>query len=157
MSARLPAPAGAPASAPALAGAPTSAPTPALAGQAPRPGAFCRELVAALEASDGRRRRRKRDTTPDAIGLGIKRRLLEEAAADDPEPEDFEGWLLDRCLAVGPGNGGVHAMALSILEEWRLAAAAGDFRAWLAGGARSDDALPGGTPAPSCGRGGGEG
>ncbi len=146
-----------PARAAGPAASPPPSPPPQRPGEAPRPGAFCRELIAALEASEGRRRRRKRDTTPDAIGLGIKRRLLEDAAADNPEPEDFEGWLLERCHAAGPGSGGVHAMALSILEEWRLAAAATDFRAWLAGGARSDDALPGGTPAPACDRGGGEG
>lgn len=118
---------------------------------APRPAAFCRELMAALEVSEGRRRRRKRDTTPDAIGLGIKQRLLEAALADDPDPADFEGWLLDRCLTVAPGSGGVHAMALSIFEEWRLAATADDFRAWLAAGARSDDALPEASGAPACG------
>src|SRR5690606_22702639 len=42
-----------------------------------RPADFCRGLLAALDASEGRRRRRKRDTTPDAIGLAIKRELLE--------------------------------------------------------------------------------
>jgi hypothetical protein len=35
-------------------------------------------------------RRRKRDTTADAIGLTIKRRLLEQAVRQDPEPEIFE-------------------------------------------------------------------
>src|SRR5438132_12968000 len=44
-----------------------------------RPAVVCRELLAALDASEGRRRRRKRDTTPDAIGLTIKRDLLERA------------------------------------------------------------------------------
>ncbi|HEX7118368.1 MAG TPA: hypothetical protein VF212_06250 [Longimicrobiales bacterium] len=104
-----------------------------------RPGELCRELLAALEASEGRRRRRKRDTTPDAIGLSIKRELLEAAVADDPAPEDFEGWLLDRCLARGPGGGAVRAMALSIWEEWRLVRSSPGFRAWLAQGAPSDD------------------
>ena len=66
-----------------------------------RPADFCREVMAALEASDGRRRRRKRDTTPDAIGLGMKRRLLEEAIAADPEPRDFENWLFERSLPRG--------------------------------------------------------
>lgn len=107
---------------------------------APRPAEFCRELIATLEASDGRRRRRKRDTTPDAIGLAIKRELLEGVIADDPAPAAFEAWLLERCVAAGPGNGGVRAMALSILEEWRLAAEAEAFRAWLARGAPSEDA-----------------
>lgn len=107
-----------------------------------RPADFCGEVMAALEASDGRRRRRKRDTTPDAIGLGMKRRLLEEAIAADPEPEDFESWLFERCLAEGDGNGPLRAVALSLLEEWRFSADLDGFREWLAAGAPSDDALP---------------
>lgn len=105
-----------------------------------RPSDICRELLAALEASEGRRRRRKRDTRPDAIGLGLKRDLLERAVAADPEPEAFEAWLLEQCTAAGPAEGGLRAMALSIFEEWRLAHDAGSFREWLARGAPSDDA-----------------
>jgi hypothetical protein len=41
-----------------------------------RPAEFCRQLLATLDVSEGRRKRRKRDTTPDAIGLAIKRDLL---------------------------------------------------------------------------------
>jgi hypothetical protein len=106
----------------------------------PRPGDICRELLAALEASEGRRQRRKRDTTPDAIGLTMKRELLERAVAADPEPDEFEAWLLEQCRAAGGAEGGVRAMALSIFEEWRLAHQAEPFRAWLAQGAPSDDA-----------------
>ncbi|MCL6640132.1 MAG: hypothetical protein K6T92_02050 [Candidatus Rokubacteria bacterium] len=109
-----------------------------------RPADVCAELLAALEAAEGRRRRRKRDTTPDAIGLAIKRELLEAAVHEDPEPDAFEGWLLARCLAPGPGRsvGSVRAMAQEILAEWRLAAAAPDFRAWLEQGAPSADRDP---------------
>jgi hypothetical protein len=111
-------------------------------GTGPRPGEVCRELLAALEASEGKRRRRKRDTTPDAIGLTIKRELLERAVTADPEPDEFEAWLHQQCLAAGGAEGGVRAMALSIFEEWRLAHEAESFREWLARGAPSDDALP---------------
>ncbi|OLC03314.1 MAG: hypothetical protein AUH78_16625 [Gemmatimonadetes bacterium 13_1_40CM_4_69_8] len=111
-------------------------------GDAPtRPGEICRELLAALDASEGRRRRRKRDTTPDAIGLTIKRDLLERAIAADPAPDQFEAWLHGQCLAAGGAEGGVRAMALSIFEEWRLAQEADSFRDWLSRGAPSDDAL----------------
>ena len=106
----------------------------------PRPSDVCRELLATLDASEGRRRRRKRDTTPDAIGLAMKRELLEGAVAADPDPDDFEAWLHEQCLAAGGAEGGVRAMALSIFEEWRLAHDADSFRAWLARGAPSDDA-----------------
>jgi hypothetical protein len=105
-----------------------------------RPGDICRELLATLEASEGRRQRRKRDTTPDAIGLTMKRELLERAVAADPEPGEFEAWLLEQCRAAGGAEGGVRAMALSIFEEWRLALEAEPFRVWLAQGAPSDDA-----------------
>ena len=47
-----------------------------------RPGEFSRLLLRALDAAEGRRKRRKRDTTPDAIGLGIKRELLVESTAE---------------------------------------------------------------------------
>jgi hypothetical protein len=104
-----------------------------------RPATFCRELLAALEASEGRRRRRKRDTTPDAIGLRIKRDLLEDAVAADPEPAAFEGWLLGRCLAAGGEAGATRAMALEVLAEWRLVADVPAFAAWLDAGAPSED------------------
>src|SRR5947208_17198109 len=99
---------------------------------APRPGEICRELLAALDASEGRRRRRKRDTTPDAIGMTMKRDLLERAVAADPDPDRFEQWLYEQCLAAGPSEGGVRAMALSIFEEWRLAQEATAFGHWRA-------------------------
>jgi len=108
-----------------------------------RPAVVCAELLAALDASEGRRRRRKRDTTPDAIGLTIKRDLLERAVAADPDPAGFEEWLHEQCLAAGTGDGGVRAMALSIFEEWRLAQDATAFGEWLQRGAPSDDALSG--------------
>jgi len=106
----------------------------------PRPAEVCHELLAALGASEGRRKRRKRDTTPDAIGLAIKRDLLDRAVTADPAPDEFEAWLLEQCAAAGPAEGGMRAMALSIFEEWRLALGARSFRDWLAQGAPSDDA-----------------
>jgi hypothetical protein len=109
-----------------------------------RPARFCRALLAALDASEGRRRRRKRDTTPDAIGMALKRSLLDAAAAEDPDPDAFEGWLLDRCFQ-GPdasAAGARLAMARDILAEWRLAAASPAFRDWLEAGAPSEDRDP---------------
>lgn len=98
------------------------------------PAEFCRALLAALEASEGRRRARKRDQTPDGIGLGLKRQLLEQAVADDPASDAFEAWLLAH--AGGPA-------ALMVLEEWRMAHAVPALAAWLERGAPSDDAAPG--------------
>ncbi len=110
----------------------------------PRPVLVCCALLGALDASEGRRRRRKRDTTPDAIGIAIKRQLLIEAIAADPAPDDFELWLLGRCFtrASDISFGAMRAMAREVIAEWRLAAACPDFRTWLAAGARSEDRLP---------------
>ncbi|MFL5494305.1 MAG: hypothetical protein ACJ8DC_07985 [Gemmatimonadales bacterium] len=106
-----------------------------------RPAQICGRLLAALDVSEGRRRRRKRDTTPDGIGMAIKRTLLEEAVRDDPDPAAFEGWLLERCVSAhSVPSGPVRAMALDVLAEWRLAETSADFRGWLEQGARSDDA-----------------
>jgi hypothetical protein len=108
-----------------------------------RPGQVCEALLAALDASEGRRRRRKRDTRPDAIGLAIKRRILEQASREDPDPENFEQWLLQREVLIDgtPAPGGaVAAMARDVFDEWRMARAQGNFRSWLERGAPSDDA-----------------
>ena len=106
-----------------------------------RPGAVCGALLAALEASEGRRRRRKRDTTPDAIGMSLKRWLLAEASEADPDPGAFEVWLLERCLSrsLDAPTGALRAMARDIVDEWRLATASADFHAWLTAGAPSED------------------
>jgi hypothetical protein len=116
------------------------------AGARLRPARLCRELLEALAASDGRRKRRHRDTTPDAIGMQIKRVLLESAVREDPDPERFEEWLMLQCLAAPAAEsvGAYRAMALDIVSEWRLADSSPDFRRWLDRGAPSDDAATGG-------------
>jgi hypothetical protein len=110
-----------------------------------RPADVCKALLVALEASEGRRRKRKRDQTPDAIGLAVKRDLLRRAVEDDPEPEAFEEWLLNYPLTCTATElaGPAFAMARAVFEEWRLAHSLGEFRAWLEQGAPSDDATDG--------------
>lgn len=108
-----------------------------------RPAEVCSSLLAALDASEGRRRRRKRDTTPDSLGMAIKRSLLEDTVRDDPEPGAYEGWLLERCLGEGSPSGPLQAMAREIFAEWRLASESSVFRSWLQQGAPSDDAVSG--------------
>ena len=103
-----------------------------------RPAQVCAALLAALEASEGRRRSRKRDQTPDAIGLAIKRGLYERAVLDDPEPDVFESWLVAQALAA-PAAGPVRALAAQILEEYQLAALDPSFSRWLQEGAPSAD------------------
>jgi hypothetical protein len=103
------------------------------------PAELCRGLLDALDASEGRRKRRARNTTADSIGLAIQRELLEDIVTDAPVPDEFEGWLLDRCEKEGVGDGAMRAMALSIWDQWLLAQRAPDVRAWIVAGARSDD------------------
>jgi hypothetical protein len=102
-----------------------------------RPAVFCRLALRALAAAEGRRGRRKRNTVPDAIGLGLKHQLLTRVAELDPAPSDFEETLLSEAL---PRGGGGLAMAREIFDEYRLAQASPELRAWLEGGAPSDDA-----------------
>jgi hypothetical protein len=108
----------------------------------PRPAEMCRALLAALEAAEGRRRRRKRDQTPDAFGLAIKRTLLERVVEQDPAPEAFEAWLLDYPLTCASPElaGPARAMARAVFDDWRLANTSPEFRRWLEEGAPSDDA-----------------
>jgi hypothetical protein len=108
-----------------------------------RPAAVCGQLLQAMDAAEGRRKRRKRDTTPDAFGMEVKRALLEAVVADDPDPEGFEAWLLARVHAAGGLGGATRAMALQVRDEWEFALASGGFREWLRAGAPSDDLRPG--------------
>ena len=107
-----------------------------------RPAQVCQALLAALEGAEGQRKRRKRDQTPDAIGLAVKRRLLERAVEDDPEPEAFEEWLLNYSqICVAPELAGpASAMARAVFDEWRLAHSLKEFKVWLDQGAPSADA-----------------
>jgi hypothetical protein len=107
-----------------------------------RPAEVCAALLAALEAAEGRRRSRKRNQTPDAIGLAIKRDLLQRVVQEDPHPAAFEAWLL-RCAegySAPESAGAVSAMARAIFEEWGLAHAMHEFKSWLDQGAPSADA-----------------
>jgi len=104
-----------------------------------RPAEICSQLLAALDASEGRRRKRKRNTTPDSIGMAIKRTILEETVREDPEPDGYEEWLLERCLQTGEPSGPARAMALDVLSDWRLAQSSMAFQNWLEQGAPSDD------------------
>ena len=106
-----------------------------------RPAEVCAALLAALDAADGLRRNRKRDQTPDGIGLAIKRELLQRAVREDPHPEAFEEWLLQCAPArAHASSGAVSAMARAIFDEWRLAHSLDEFKSWLDQGAPSADA-----------------
>ena len=106
-----------------------------------RPAQVCSRLLAALDASEGRRRRRKRNTHPDAIGLALKRTLLEATVHQDPDPQEYEQWLTACCLGSDDASGPMLAMARDIFAEWQLAQESVFFRDWLEHGAPSDDSI----------------
>ena len=108
-----------------------------------RPAQVCAQLIQATEASEGRRKRRKRNTTPDSLGMDVKRGLMEAALAADPDPDAFEEWLFQQVLLAGPLSGATRAMAMQIYDEWQFAQASAGFRDWLAEGAPSDDTRSG--------------
>ncbi len=107
-----------------------------------RPADVCRALLSALDAAEGRRRKRKRDQTADAFGLTVKRDLLQRAVEENPAAAEFETWLLTYPLTCGAPElvGPAQAMARAVFEEWRLAHTLGEFRHWLEEGAPSADA-----------------
>jgi hypothetical protein len=108
-----------------------------------RPAIVCEQLLHATDAAEGRRKRRKRNTTPDALGMEVRRELLEATVAADPDPDEFEAWLFARVQSAGGLTGATRAMALQVWDEWQFALASGEFRDWLASGAPSDDTRPG--------------
>lgn len=109
------------------------------------PADLCRGLLGALEASEGRRKRRARNTTADSIGLAIQQEMLEAAVREQPSPDEFEGWLWRQCMADGTADGPRRAMALTIWDQWQLARHVSDVESWIAGGGRSDDRDSGAT------------
>ena len=85
----------------------------------PTPRAFALLVLGSGEAAP---RQRARDQQADAAGLDLKRRLLAEVIARDPAADNFEAELLAIVEDIGPPTGPTRAVALGVLEEWRLAA-----------------------------------
>lgn len=75
-----------------------------------RPPQVCEWPLTLIEVAEGRRKRRPRNTTPDNIGLTLKLELMQACIAADPDPSDFEGWLLNQAVRPGQPSGPVHAV-----------------------------------------------
>jgi hypothetical protein len=91
-----------------------------------------------LAPGDQLPRQRARDQQADRAGLALQRRVLDDLAALDPEPDEMEPGLLQIVEEFGPPTGPTRAIALMLLEEWRAASAA---PGWL--GLALDEALRG--------------
>ncbi|HEY8693071.1 MAG TPA: type III secretion fhipep protein [Chloroflexota bacterium] len=99
-----------------------------------RPAQVCEWLLTSIDVAEGRRKRRPRNTTPDNIGLSLKLEVLRECIAADPEPEQFEGWLLQAAMKPGQASGPIRAVCSDILFEWQTALADPYYRDWLLAG-----------------------
>jgi hypothetical protein len=86
-----------------------------------RPKDFALLLLASGAAAP---RKRARDQQADCAGLELKRRLLTEVLARDPGPDEIEAALLEVVEEIGPPTGPTRSVALTILDEWRMASAA---------------------------------
>jgi hypothetical protein len=98
-----------------------------------------RDLALLLLASgDLLPRQRARDQQADLAGLALKKRVLEELAALDPEPEELEAALMQIVEKIGPPTGPTRSLAVTIRDEWLVACAAPEWTAYLLGEAIQD-------------------
>jgi len=83
-----------------------------------------RDLALLLLASrDLRPRQRARDQQADIAGLELKRRVLDEVAAVDPDPGEFEATLLAITERLDVPSGPARAIAVQVRDEWQMACA----------------------------------
>jgi hypothetical protein len=66
-------------------------------------------------------RRRARDQQADRAGLALKRRVMEELVALDPESAALEASLFEIVDRLGAPFGPTRSVALLFLEEWTMA------------------------------------
>ena len=89
-------------------------------------------------------RQRARDQQADRAGLDLKRRILGELVARDPEAAEIEAALMEAAEAAGPPAGPARAVAVMVLEEWRMASASPAWVELLLGEATRPPAPEGG-------------
>ena len=100
----------------------------------PEPHALLRprDLALLLLASrDLRPRKRARDQQADLAGLELKRRVLEEVAAIDPEPDELEASLLQVVAELGEPSGPARAIATIVRDEWQMSCVSPEWVAQL--------------------------
>ena len=105
-----------------------------MAAMGPRPAQVCELLLTSIEVAEGRRKRRPCNTTPDNIGLNLKLDVLHKAIEADPEPDQFEAWLLQVSLQPGQPSGPIRAVCSDVLFEWQATLNDPYYRDWLLAG-----------------------
>src|SRR5262245_40369084 len=84
-----------------------------------------------LASGDLLPRQRARDQQSDMAGNALKARLLNELVGLDPEPEQLVTVLEQLVATFGPPTGPTRAVAVGVLEEWRVACESPEFVTWL--------------------------
>ncbi len=80
-----------------------------------------RDLALVLLASrDLLPRKRARDQQADLIGIEIKRKILQEIAARDPDPGRMDAVLVEIIEGIEP-SGPARALAAVVRDEWLTA------------------------------------
>jgi len=87
--------------------------------------------VLLLASGDLLPRQRARDQQADLAGMTIKKRMLEELAALDPEPEELEAVLMRIVEEIGPPTGPTRAIAVTIRDEWQAVRVSPEWMAHL--------------------------
>ena len=75
-----------------------------------------------LASDDLRPRQRARDQAPDLAGLALERRILNELAADDPEPDQLDAALMNIVEEIGPPTGPTRSIAVHVRNDFLAAA-----------------------------------
>ncbi len=94
-----------------------------------RPRTFSLELLASMRAPQAGVNRLQSAARAQRLEDIIRRRLLEDAVRDDPDPEQFEAWLVRRCFGIArhfraagvPAHARVSMVGSGVLTEWHLA------------------------------------
>lgn len=76
-------------------------------------------------------RERARDPRADLVGMDLRRRVLREVAAIDPEPEAFGECLATIVAEFGEPSGPTRAVATAVWQDWEASRLAPDFWPWL--------------------------
>ncbi|MBV9786557.1 MAG: hypothetical protein JOZ51_00150 [Chloroflexi bacterium] len=107
----------------------SASPQPDESAQAPlRPADLAHLLLA---GGDLLPRQRARDQQADLAGMELKRRVLHQLIALDPEPENLDA-ALDQIIAeIGPPFGPTRGICLNVRYDWEAACSSPQFIAWL--------------------------
>lgn len=83
-----------------------------------------------LAAEGGPPRQRARDQRPDDLGGALRRRVLDQLAALDPEPDELPEALAAIAAGLGEPTGPARGVAALLLEEWNTACASPAYWSW---------------------------